>query len=402
MSRSADRDAGGAGRAPLRLAWDRRLLDYRFGPDHPFDQRSRALAVELLRASLEPEERGAVESVPPVEPADEALLTAFHRPEYLERVRDADRAGDGRLLDRGDTPSFPGCFAASARIVAATAGAVQEGLDDGRWSLAPAGGLHHAAAERASGFCVFNDLAVAIAAALRHGRKVAYLDLDAHHGDGVMYGFYEDGRLLDLDVHQDGRTLFPGTGALRETGAGDGAGLKVNLPLPPGTGDEALVPLLRRVVPPLLEEFRPALLLVQHGVDGHWGDPLAQLQYTARGYDAVDRLVVDQAARLGIPLVVTGGGGYRPASVARTLARAGRAIARLPLPASEREVPAAWRGSFAATFGGAGPTTWADRPRLAPSPWSSERTDATVRELEEHLGRKFPPEAPERSARGEG
>jgi acetoin utilization protein AcuC len=217
---------------------------------------------------------------------------------------------------------------------------------------------------------------------------VAYVDVDVHHGDGVMYGFYGSGRVLDIDFHQDGRTLFPGTGAIHETGAGDGSGLKVNVPLPPGAGDGALVPIARRIVPPLLDAFRPRLLVVQHGVDGHWGDPLAGLRYTARGYAEVDRLLLEWAERAECPVVLTGGGGYRAASVARVLARAGRLLAGLPLPPDDAPLAEEWREWFFQAVGEPAPARWVDpAPRDS---WSPERGHKLVRTLEQALGRRFP------------
>ena len=187
-------------------------------------------------------------------------------------------------LDAGDTPSFSGCFEAAARIAEGAACAVDFTLEHKAPSFHPAGGLHHAHPDRASGFCIFNDVALAVGRAVAAGHRVVYIDIDAHHGDGVMYGYYSSGRVLDIDFHQDGRTLFPGTGTTDETGLADGNGLKVNLPLPPGPGDEALGPLFQWIVPPLVRSFRPDLIVVQHGADGHVGDPLTALQYTSRVY----------------------------------------------------------------------------------------------------------------------
>jgi len=381
---------GGTDGARLTVAWDPRIRAYDFGAGHPFDERPRELAVGLLEGSLAPEEANRLVRSPALEPAPRATLERFHRSRYLDLLARADAAGDHRLLDAGDTPSFPGCLEASARIVAATVAGLEQALAGGGPAFAPGGGLHHAAPDRASGFCILNDLAVAIALALERGRSVAYVDLDAHHGDGVMYGFYGNGRVLDVDFHQDGRTLFPGTGAVAESGSGDGAGTKVNVPLPPGSGDEALVPLARRLLPPLLETFDPGLVVVQHGVDGHWGDPLAQLQYTPHGYAEVDRLLVAWAAERRRPVLWTGGGGYRPASVARVLARSARLAAGLPLPPDDAELPAGWRAGFAASLGTEAPARWVDPPRLARSRWSREEEDRLAAALGAALGRRFP------------
>ena len=375
----------------VSVVWDDRFLAYDFGAGHPFTEASRGLAVRLIETVLGPAPGGALAWVREVPPVETSALLGFHEPAYVARVRAAGDARDRRPLDAGDTPSFPGCFEAAARVVGGTVRAARDVLANGRAAFAPAGGLHHAHPGRASGFCIFNDLAVALAEALAAGHRTAYVDLDAHHGDGVMYGFYGNGRLLDIDFHQDGRTLFPGTGRTAEAGTGDGAGLKVNVPLPPRAGDDALLPLARRLLPPLLRDFRPELLVVQHGVDGHWGDPLARLQYSPAGYAEVDRLLFGLAGEQGSSLLVTGGGGYDAANVARTLARTGLLLAGAPLPAATEALPGAWRREFARRTGVEPPSSWAEPPRLETSSWSRAREDRLVGELEEALGRRFPP-----------
>jgi len=386
---------------PLSVVWDPRFLDYDFGPSHPFDMRSRGAAAELLEASLSPDERARLRWIRAVEPASAEELERFHDAEYLAWLRHASVLRRPVLLDRGDTPSFPGCYDASARIAEATSTAVARAVEDrGLWFV-PAGGLHHARRDGASGFCVLNDVAVALAAPLAAGRRVAYVDLDAHHGDGVMYGYYGHGGLLDVDLHQDGRTLFPGTGDVGEIGDGDGAGRKVNLPLPPGSGDAWLLPLLRRVVLPLLAEFRPQLLVVQHGLDGQDGDPLARLRYTAHGYAEADRLLFDLARSARLPLVVTGGGGYRAESVSRGLAATGRRLGGLRSPGAADPLPPGWRQRFSDIFGREPPERWAEPSPSGPSPAPPPGVEALVHRLEAVLGRRFPATASAPSAAGE-
>ncbi len=373
------------------IVWDPRFVDYDFGGDHPFSEASRALAVRLLERSLGRPGAPLAEWVRTVEPADRSLLRRFHSTPYLEFVERAGSYGDRLYLDQGDTPAFAGCYEAAARLVAGAERALERTLATRRPAFHPAGGLHHAHPGRASGFCIFNDLAVAAASALERGLRVAYLDIDAHHGDGVMYGFYEDGRLLDIDVHQDGRTLFPGTGFPKEIGRGDGAGAKVNLPLPPTSGDDALLSLLRRVVPPLLDDFRPDLIVAQHGVDGHWGDPLARLQYTPAAYAQVDRWLVEWSRTFcDGRLLVTGGGGYRPESVGRVLARTGWILLDpAGTPPDAEPLPDEWRVDFFETAGSDAPPTWAEPATTIPSRWRPEHGDRLVDELEAALGRKF-------------
>ena len=373
------------------VVWDPRFREYDLGPGHPFTERYRELSVRLLERSLEPGERAALAWVRSVDPAPREVLGTFHETRYLDWVRTVSAGTEEVLLDHGDTPGLPGCYDAAARLVGGAVRAADRCWEERRPAFHPGGGLHHARPERASGFCIFNDLAVAIAPLVAAGRRVAYLDIDAHHGDGVMYGFYRSGRVLDIDFHQDGRTLFPGTGALSEMGGGDGAGLKVNVPLPPGAGDEALLPLFRRVVPALVRSFRPELIVLQHGIDAHAGDPLARLQYTAAAYAEVDGLVLDLARELcDGRLLVTGGGGYRAESVARVLARTGRILAGLPLPSPETRVPEPWRAEFFEETGYPAPTAWAEPDELFDSPWAASDTEWTVSELERGLGVRFP------------
>ncbi len=374
------------------IIWDERFRDYDFGPDHPFTERSRALAVRLLDAFL-PTGAPGVRRVDQVDPAAAELLEQFHRREYLRFVESASALSEPTLLDAGDTLGFPGCYAAAARIVAGADRALSLAREEARPAFHPAGGLHHAHPDRASGFCIFNDVAVAVGRAVKAGLRVAYLDIDAHHGDGVMYGYYESGRVLDIDFHQDGRTLFPGTGFPTETGRGDGSGLKVNLPLPPGAGDRALLPLFRRFVPALLRSFRPEVIILQHGVDGHVGDALAQLQYTPAAYAEIDRMVRSLAEEVSDGrLVVTGGGGYRAASVSRVLARTGLILAGKEPPADGELLPSRWREEFVHLVDEPAPETWGEGPDPVASDWRPDREAKLVAQLEEELGRRFPPE----------
>jgi acetoin utilization protein AcuC len=382
----------GARSCPVTVVWDDRFLDYDFGGGHPFTEASRGLAVELLELAgfFDRPERRRMDAVAA---ASRSTVERFHTASYLDRLHRVSGGVRRTLLDAGDTPGFPGCWEASARIVAGTvAGAAEVLSAPGRHALQPAGGLHHAHPGSASGFCILNDVAVTLRDAFdaRAIRRAAYIDIDAHHGDGVMYGFYDDGRLLDIDVHQDGRTLFPGTGDVAETGRGDGAGLKVNVPLPPGAGDEELLRLFYALVPELLRAHRPELIVLQHGLDGHLGDPLAQLQYTPRAYVAVlERLHLLAHEVCDGRLLVTGGGGYRPESVSRGLARIPYVLAGGAPPAPSTALPPAWLGRFEARLGVPPPSTWGEGP--APRPGASaERTSSAILDaLESYLGRRF-------------
>jgi len=374
----------------LLTIWDPRLREYDFGTGHPFAMAFRELGTRLFEASLTGEER--VEWLRGLTPATAETLGTFHTESYVQAVERSAHLGQRVWLDSGDTPSFPGCDEAAARVVAGTVSAVDAALARNAPAFQPFGGLHHAHPDRASGFCIYNDVAIGVRAAVERLGRVAYIDIDAHHGDGVMYGFYDSGRVLDIDFHQDGRTLFPGTGHVNEHGGGDGAGLKVNLPLPPGAGDEALVPLFERIVPPMLREFRPGLIILQHGVDGHAGDPLAQLQFTPAGYTTVVSRLLELASELcDGRLVVTGGGGYDPVNVALTLAQTGRLLAGVPpVPHPGAETPSEWRKEYFHQVEQAAPISWEAPSTLARSPWNSGREEALVAELSKALGRSFP------------
>jgi len=250
--------------------------------------------------------------VAPTAPAPRALIERFHTPAYVTKVANAERDGL-RLLDSGDTPVFPGVFEASATVV----GAALDGLDavmagKVKRTFQPIGGLHHAGRNHAAGFCVFNDLGVVIETLRRtHGiRRVAYIDIDVHHGDGVYYAFEDDPDLIFADIHQDGRTLYPGTGHVHETGRGAAEGTKLNLPLAPGSGDAEFFRAWQRVVSHL-EQHPADFYLFQCGADGLKGDPLASLEYSAAVHAHAAgslRQLADRHAQGR--LMAFGGGGY--------------------------------------------------------------------------------------------
>lgn len=291
------------------FVYDDSVLKYDFGSGHPLKGWRVRLARDLLRAEDL--------HVEPARPASRAEVELFHTPSYLDLVKRFSSAGTG-MLDGGDTPAFTGCYEASMNIVGATLAAIDLVLE-GRYahSSSFAGGLHHAGRGNASGFCILNDCAVGIAYLSKRFRRVAYIDLDAHHGDGVMYGFYSEPGVIDIDFHQDGKTLFPGTGSHLETGTGEAKGKKLNLPLPPGSADDVLVDLLNEFAVPFLEETRPEFMMVQCGADGLIGDPLAGLSFTKHGYlRVVEKLHEISHSLCGGRLVLLGGGGYNPEAAA--------------------------------------------------------------------------------------
>lgn len=289
---------------------------YDLGPGHPFRPERVSLTAALL-ADCGLRGDGALAPLP-FEPAGTDALLRIHDAGYLQAVRAASDAPEswpgGRGIGPGDTPAFAGMHAASAAIVGATCAALSSVLE-GRHhrAFAPAGGLHHAHRDRAAGFCVYNDIAVAIAAALERdpGLRVCYLDTDAHHGDGVQEAFYHDPRVLTISLHEDGRYLYPGTGSWRERGTGPGAGTALNLPMPPYADDRCYLQAFERAVAPAIRAFAPDVLVTQNGADGHWSDPLTTLGLTIRGYEALyARITALADETCGGRIVACGGGGY--------------------------------------------------------------------------------------------
>jgi len=298
----------------LRLYYGEALAHYGFGDGHPFGpDRLGAFWKECVARGLDRRAQIAA----PVQ-ASEAELLRFHAREYIQRVKFQSRTGVG-YLDGGDTPAFPGVYEAAATVVGALLDAVAHSVSGAApRAFVPIAGLHHARRDRASGFCVFNDIGCAIET-LRvvHGvQRIAYVDIDAHHGDGVYYAFVDDPDLIFADLHEDGRFLYPGSGDASETGSGAALGTKLNIPMPPGADDAAFLRVWPRV-----EEFvragRPEIILLQAGADSIGGDPLTHLQYTPAAHaHATRRLcaLADELCRGRI--VATGGGGYNRANLA--------------------------------------------------------------------------------------
>ena len=256
--------------------------------------------------------------VPP-RPATLDELMTFHTEEYVETVRrlssgEESEAEQHGFSAHGDNPVYPGMYEAALLSTGASVQAA-ELIADGEASaaFAPAGGLHHAMRGWASGFCIFNDPVVAINVLRRRGLRVVYVDVDAHHGDGVQAAFYRDTDVMTISVHESGRWLFPGTGAVGEVGAGEAAGYSVNLPLFPYTGDEVYLEAFERVAPPLIEAFAPDVLAVQMGADAYVTDPLTHLALSTHGYEALVR----RLGAMGYPLLAFGGGGYDLDATAR-------------------------------------------------------------------------------------
>ena len=277
-------------------------------PGHPFGtDRLAAFWTEAVRQGLD---RRIVSIAP--DQATSEQMERFHTPEYVALVQELSRVGSG-LLDAGDTPAFPGCYEATATVVGSGLCLLSEVLE-GRVDrgLLPIGGLHHARRDRAGGFCIFNDCGVLIETLRRrYGiERVLYVDIDAHHGDGVYYGFAADPNVVIVDVHEDGRFLYPGTGHFEEQGEGSAHGTKLNLPLRPGATDEAFLELWQPAEA-FLEAARPDIVLLQCGADCLRGDPLTHLCLSRQIHERVARFLVGLSQRHAQGrLIAFGGGGY--------------------------------------------------------------------------------------------
>ena len=300
------------------FVYDDALSRHQLRDDHPMRPVRLRYTYELLQSY------GAFDletsTILPPREATEEELRWLHGIEYISAVRSFSLGLSGydprrfNFVGQGDNPIYKGMYDAAilstgASLMAAELVANRE--VDVAFNIS--GGLHHAAPNHASGFCVFNDPALAIHYFLGRGLRVAYVDIDAHHGDGVQQAFIGDDRVLTISVHESGRYLFPGTGFVAELGEGQGVGYSVNLPLYPYTNDELYLETFHAVVPPLLRAFQPDVLVTQLGIDSYHNDPLTHLQITTRGYvEAVTEL-----SRMGIPWLALGGGGYDVMAVAR-------------------------------------------------------------------------------------
>ena len=297
----------------VAVCTDAALAHYNFGQNHPFGP----ARFDAFYTALE--QQGLIEQVLAFDAveAGQPTLELFHTHRYVEKVKRASLTGSG-YLDRGDTPAFAGVYQAAARVVGtsvAAAGMIMRG--ECRRAFTPIAGLHHARRNSAAGFCVFNDCGVVIEWLKQQGlQRIAYVDIDAHHGDGVFYGFESDPQVAFVDLHEDGRYLYPGTGAASETGSGDAKGCKLNLPLPMGA-DDGVFEQLWPQVENFIERFAPQFILLQCGADSIQGDPITHMAFSP----AVHAKVTAQLCKLADRhsegrLLAMGGGGYRSENIA--------------------------------------------------------------------------------------
>lgn len=289
---------------------------YQFNEDHPFNPLRLRLAIELIEACglIDREHR-----ILPPRPATDGELLSVHSPALVAAVQAASRGALGADeaarfgLGTDDVPIFPGMHEAAALLVGGSllaAELVMDGSVDHAFNIG--GGLHHADRNRAAGFCIYNDIAVVCRWLVdRHGARVLYIDNDAHHGDGVQEIFYDSSDVLTLSFHETGRYLFPGTGATHERGRGAGYGYAVNVPLDAFTDDASWIAGFTQIVPPIARAFRPDVIVLQNGCDGHRLDPLTHLHATTRMIERVAATVHDLAHECcGGRLIALGGGGY--------------------------------------------------------------------------------------------
>ncbi|NNM47608.1 acetoin utilization protein AcuC [Knoellia koreensis] len=351
--------------AQARVVWDPDFTAYDFGPGHPMNPVRLDLTARLCQ-DLGVFDAPGVEVFSPPVPGDE-LLATVHDTAYIEAVKaasdDPGVADPARGLGTEDDPAFKGMHEASARIVEGTRQVCQD-VWEGRaeHGVNFCGGLHHAMRDRAAGFCIYNDIAVGIQWLLDQGaERVAYVDVDVHHGDGVERVFWDDPRVLTISVHESGRMLFPGTGFPAEVGGPDAQGYAVNVALPPGLGDSAWLRALNSTALPLVRAFRPEVLVTQHGCDTHMQDPLAHMALSVDAQRAAAETLHKLAHEVaGGRWVALGGGGYELVDVVpRTWTHLTAIAAHAPVPLTA-EVPESWLEHVRRVFGREGPRRMGD------------------------------------------
>ncbi|MEU0398392.1 acetoin utilization protein AcuC [Streptomyces sp. NPDC006208] len=359
------------------LMWDEAVTKYDFGSSHPMDPVRLALTMGLVRSyGLD-----RAMTVVAAKAAGDSTLRLVHREDYVAAVRAA--SADPRSADQSyglgtlDDPAFAGMHEASALIAGQSVGAAEAvWRGDAAHAVNFAGGLHHAMPGSAAGFCIYNDASLAIARLLELGaERVAYVDVDVHHGDGVQAAFWDDPRVLTISLHEHPRMLFPGTGWPEETGGtGAGEGSAVNVALPAGTGDAGWLRAFHSVVPELLADFRPQVLVTQHGADTHFEDPLAHLAVSLDAQRAVQEACHDLAHEYadGGRWVALGGGGYAVVDVVpRSWTHLVGIAAHEPVD-PESVIPSSWRDEV-----------YARTRQLAPARMTDGRTSVTWRPWEE-------------------
>jgi len=355
------------------VVFDKSLTEYNFGPSHPMSPLRVDLTMRLA------EELGVLEQLRMVDApmATTEQIATVHDEAMIDAVTRAGTTPGWVDLSRGlgteDDPVFHDMHLASAHVVGATLEAVRQVWSgESLHSLNIAGGLHHAMPDRASGFCIYNDVAVGIKQLLADGaERVAYVDVDVHHGDGVEKIFWDDPRVLTISLHETGQMLFPGTGFPTDSGGEGAEGTAVNVALPPGTGDAGWLRAFHAVVPPVLRAFDPDVLVTQHGCDSHMDDPLAHLMLSVDGQRAAYLALHDLAHEVaGGRWVATGGGGY---AIVEVVPRAWTHLLAIasghPLD-PDTATPPEWRAYVESVIGATAPHRMTDGRTPAFRDWS--------------------------------
>jgi acetoin utilization protein AcuC len=360
---------------PATVVFDRSLTEYDFGPAHPMSP----LRVDLtMRLADDLGVLKGLRQVPAPMASDDALAR-IHDGALIEAVMRAEY-DERHGLGTDDNPVFPGMHHAAAHIVGASVEAFRQVWSGESLHAANiTGGLHHAMRDRASGFCIYNDVAVGIQHLLDQGvERVAYVDVDVHHGDGVEQIFWDDPRVLTISLHETGQMLFPGTGFPADLGGPEAQGTAVNVALPPGTGDGGWLRAFHAVVPPLVREFKPDVLVTQHGCDSHVEDPLAHLMLTVDGQRAAYLALHDLAHEVcDGKWVATGGGGYAIVEVVpRAWSHLLAIVGGMPLEPGT-PTPEGWRDHVQTLLGRVAPYRLTDGREPAYRDWSGGYDPAT-------------------------
>lgn len=352
-------------------------LKYDFGPNHPLKPIRLRKTHELVHEYGLLSRSDSMEIAP--RPADDAEVLAVHDEALLNTIKllSAGKTVHGAAsfgFGISDNPPFPGMYEASLLY---SGGSILAGQlvssQQAHTAFNPSGGLHHAMRDHASGFCILNDAAIAIRTLMDQYDKIVYLDIDAHHGDGVQAAFYDTSQVMTISLHESGQFLFPGTGFVDELGSGEGVGYSVNVPLRPYTDDEIYLWAFHEVVPPLIESYDPELIVFQIGADAHYQDPLAHMNLTTRSYEEIFQYVMS----LGKPILALGGGGYHIEAVPRIWTLAYASFLQTILP---DEIPV----SYSEAYG-----VHQLRDKTGPKLWSSdaleisEYAEKTVEKIKE-------------------
>lgn len=368
----------------VKFVYTNSLLNYHFHENHPFNQQRVLLAKELL------EESDALASNDMVMPrsATEEEIALFHDVRYIDAVKNSSKESLDNLVKFGlgteDTPVFPNMHEASMQVVGATLTAVESVLLDGfDRAVNFGGGLHHGYKNKASGFCVYNDAAIAINYIRKvFGLKVLYIDTDAHHGDGVQWAFYEDPNVCTFSIHETGRYLFPGTGNVTERGIKAGHGFSFNLPIDAFTQDDSFIDVYSIALQEIADYFQPDIIVTQNGADAHFYDPLSHLCGSMEIYEAIPKVALEIANRYcNGKWIALGGGGY---DIWRVVPRAWAQLwhvmkygdtAKGPLPLNWVQK---WQVEAPVTI----PTTWKDDKGIIPEiPRKAEITEKNYHTL---------------------